>query len=66
MRTKYDIGQCVLIKAMVKQIKIDSDRSADYLVSIDTDDYMHINPLDVAINEKRIVCRWIKEGEDNE
>lgn len=62
MNTKFDPNQTVLIKAQVKEIRIDKDGEAFYLMQVKMpNDYCSHGAVDFQVNEKEIVCGWIKE-----
>ena len=61
MNTKFDPNQTVLIKAQVKQIRIEENREKYYLLSVCQSDERYFGDIDVAVAEKEIVCGWIKE-----
>lgn len=64
MNTKFDPNQTVLIKAQVKEILVDNDGEAFYLLRVNTpNDYYHCGAADFQANEKEIVCGWIRSEE---
>ena len=62
MQTKYDVGQCVLVRGVVKALRAD-ESGLHYLVSFseETDPFRY---ADLSFEEKELVCGWI--GEKNE
>jgi len=64
MNTKFDPNQTVLIKAQVKEIRIDNDGEAFYLLRVNTpNDCSHWGVADFQVDEKEIVCGWIRSEE---
>lgn len=64
MNTKFDPNQTVLIKAQVKEIRVDNDGEAFYLLHVNIpNDYSHWGAVDFQVDEKEIVCGWIRSEE---
>lgn len=63
MNTKFDPKQTVLIKAQVKQIRIEENGEKYYLLSVCQSDERYFGDMDVAVAEKEIVCGWIRSEE---
>lgn len=63
MNTKFDPNQTVLIKAQVKQIRIEENGEKYYLVSVCQSDERYFGDMDVVVAEKEIVCGWIRSEE---
>lgn len=63
MNTKFDPNQTVLIKAQVKQIRIEENGEKYYLLSVCQSDARYFGDMDVAVAEKEIVCGWIRSEE---
>ena len=63
MNTKFDPNQTVLIKAQVKQIRIEENGEKYYLVSVCQSDERYFGDMDFAVPEKEIVCGWIRSEE---
>lgn len=64
MNTKFDINQTVLIKAQVKQIRIEENGEKYYFVSVRQSDARYFGDMDFAVAEKEIVCGWIRREND--
>ena len=62
MNIKYDMEQCVLVKATVKGIRVDDD-GVWYFLEIPTDAYEYCGKVSVPVKEKQIVCGWVKGGD---
>lgn len=63
MNTKFDINQTVLIKAQVKQIRIEENGEKYYLLSVRQSGEQYFGDMDFAVAEKEIVCEWIRSEE---
>lgn len=63
MNTKFDPNETVLIKAQVKQIRIEENGEKYYLVSVCQSDERYFGDMDFAVAEKEIVCGWIRSEE---
>lgn len=63
MNTRFDPNETVLIKAQVKQIRIEENGEKYYLVSVCQSDVRYFGDVDFAVAEKEIVCGWIRSEE---
>lgn len=63
MNTKFDVNQTVLIKAQVKQIRIEENGEKYYLLSVRQSGEQYFGDMDFAVPEKEIVCGWIRSEE---
>lgn len=63
MKTKFDVGQTVLIKGKVETILVDEEKKQYYLTVV-MNDSLHGYTDKISVEESQIVCGWI--GGDTE